>query len=460
MSRLQELGITPAVIQRYDQRIPRYTSYPTAPFWKPEFDAAAWQAHLEEHSTGNRDLSLYVHIPFCGKRCLFCGCNVIITRKEGVASEYLDVLQQEVRLLRRHYRGEGRVIQLHLGGGTPNFLDADEMLRLQQILSESFDFSADAERSIEVDPRVATPQQIESLARDHGFRRISFGVQDFHEETQLAIGREQTLECTLANAQAARDAGFHSINIDLIYGLPEQTIESWRNTIDAVLQLQPERIALYNFAFLPSRLPHQRSLDEASLPSLEAKLQMFMETHDRLTAAGWDFIGMDHYARRDDSLAVAQRHGSLRRNFMGYSTLRGTDLLAFGTSAISDFAGAFAQNVKKLSQYDAMVAEGLLPVERGLRLSPDDLLRQHVIEELMCNNALHYTGAYGNASRQLVHEQAERLAPLAEDGLVETTENALLVTPKGRLFLRNIAVVFDAYMQPNAGGIPLFSRSL
>ncbi|MGI8904900.1 MAG: oxygen-independent coproporphyrinogen III oxidase [Candidatus Sumerlaeaceae bacterium] len=456
---LASLGISAESIRAYDQRIPRYTSYPTAPCWTTAVGPAEWADHLRQRSENDRDLSLYVHIPFCGKRCLFCGCNVIITTKEGVAGDYLNRLEREVQLVRELWRGAGKVIQLHLGGGTPNYLTSDEMSRLNAIVSGAFTFSESAERSIEVDPRVATPEEIRQLAQVSGFRRISFGVQDFHEETQHAIGREQTLECTFANVAAARDAGFKSVNIDLIYGLPRQTAESWSASLDRVRELRPDRIALYNFAFLPGKLPHQRVLDEHEMPGAPLKLEMFIEAHERLTAEGWSFIGMDHYALAGDSLTQAQQAGTLRRNFMGYTTLRGTNLLGFGTSAISDFEGAFVQNVKKLSQYNSMIAEGLLPVERGLIRSADDELRRFIIEELMCNGVLRYDGARGSEISELVQVETARLHPLVDDGLIQLDPDALRVTHKGRLFLRNIAVVFDAYLKSSSDAL-LFSRAV
>jgi oxygen-independent coproporphyrinogen-3 oxidase len=330
------------------------------------------------------------------------------------------------------------------------------MSRLVEMLQQAFPFADGAERSIEVDPRVATPQEIERLAHANGFSRISFGVQDFHAETQHAIGREQTLDCTVANVRAARSSGFRSVNIDLIYGLPQQNLASWTESLDRVCELRPDRIALYNFAFLPGKLPHQRVLQEADMPSPQTKLQMFIEAHDRLTAQGWNFIGMDHYALEEDSLSKAQEAGTLRRNFMGYTTLRGTNLLGFGTSAISDFGGAFAQNVKKLSQYKAMLAEGLLPTERGLRLTADDELRRFAIEELMCNGTLLLDR---DDVRELVTQEAPSLRALAADGLIEQDSRSVRVTDRGRLFLRNIAVVFDAYYK-SAGNAPVFSRAI
>jgi len=459
MSSLTELGITPEAIRAYDQRIPRYTSYPTAPYWTEAFGPNEWLAHLDATSAQSRDLSLYAHIPFCGRRCKFCACNVIITRREGIAAAYLDILEKEVGLIRRHWRGTGQVIQLHLGGGTPNYLSGDEMARLIAILSDAFPFSPDAERSIEVDPRLATPEEIREFASRHGFRRISFGVQDFHPDTQEAIGREQTKECTVANVAAARESGIESVNIDLIYGLPRQTAESWQQTLDSVAELRPDRIALYNFAYLPNKLAHQRQFENEVMPSPSQKLEMFMAAHNRLTAEGWEFIGMDHYALKSDSLAKAQAAGTLRRNFMGYTTLRGTDMLSFGTSAISEFQGAFAQNVKKLSQYREMIEAELPPIERGILLTEDDRLRQYIIEELMCNGVLRFNGKYGDAAAIIAKAEHAQLSPLEEDGLLQVHDDRIVVTQKGRMFLRNIAVVFDAWVRKSEQK-PMFSRAV
>lgn len=457
---LASLGITPELIRAYDRRIPRYTSYPPAPYWSPSVTPEQWEGHLRAASDSPpAPLSLYVHIPFCARRCHFCACNVIITRKDRVVSDYLDQLAAEVDLLRRHYRGQGPVVQLHLGGGTPNYLQPEQMRRLLAILEKAFPFAPGAERSIEMDPRIARPEQI-ALLSELGFNRVSFGVQDFHAETQAAIGRTQTLECTVANVEAARRHGMRSVNLDLVYGLPRQTVSSWARTLETVLALRPDRLAIYNFAWLPRQVPNQRSIAEDELPPPDQKLEMFIAAHDVLRGAGYEFIGMDHYALAGDALAVARRDGTLRRNFMGYTTLRGTDLLAFGASAISDFHGMFVQNVKKLSQYSALVAErGVLPVERGLLLSEDDRLRRHVIEEIMCNGHLLFTGPYGEQVRALVAENFEALRPLEDDGIVVRDGDGLSVTAKGRLFLRNVAHVFDAWARRPAGS-PIYSRAV
>ncbi|MGF1571794.1 MAG: oxygen-independent coproporphyrinogen III oxidase [Sumerlaeia bacterium] len=450
--------ITPETIAQYDERIPRYTSYPTVPFWTTEFGPEQFQSHLIEKTEGaETPLSLYVHLPFCAKRCLFCACNVIITSKQTVADDYLDVLEKEIKLARKHYKGNGKVIQLHLGGGTPNFLHHQQMDRLISILESEFDFSPTAERSIEIDPRVASPEDVHHLFTAQKFNRISYGVQDLHDETQAAIGREQACEITFRNVKAARDAGFTSVNIDLIYGLPMQTEASWAKTLEGVLELRPDRIALYNFAYLPERLPHHQKLEEDQLPDRDLKVAMFMNAHDAFAANGWTFIGMDHYALASDGLAVALQNASLRRNFMGYTTLNGTDLLSFGVSSISDFQGAFAQNVKKLSTYKSMVEAGELPVERGLRLNQNDLIRRFCVESVMCNGYLEFNTPELKAIQQQAQANLQRLE---QEGLLELTSTALRVTLKGRVFLRNIAVVFDSYLQSPKNGKPMFSRAV
>ncbi|MBN1518215.1 oxygen-independent coproporphyrinogen III oxidase [Candidatus Sumerlaeota bacterium] len=460
---LHALGITAEKIREYDRRIPRYTSYPAAPVWTEAFGAEEWQAHLRATGENVRRLALYVHVPFCGKRCLFCGCNVIVTPKRETAEAYLDTLERELALLRQRYTGDAQVAQLHFGGGTPNYLELEQLARVLGMLRGRFEFEREAEISIEADPRIATPEIIRGYYEDCGFNRISFGVQDFNVKTQEAIGRGQTRDITFRNVQAAREAGFQSVNIDLIYGLPLQTEATWRKTIDEILQLRPDRIALYNFAYLPERMRHQQRLDAAQLPAPETKLSMFIESHDRLIANGWSFIGMDHYALREDALTRAQREGSLRRNFMGYTTLRGMDMLALGVSSISDFQGAYAQNTKKLSVQRKMIEAGLLPVERGLKLSDEDLFRRYVIEEVMCNGLLRFeadAGVPGRHPGDLVVAERERLAPLEQDGLIELHPGRLVVTEKGRIFLRNIAVVFDAYLRPGMDKKPVFSRAV
>ncbi|MCC5875762.1 MAG: oxygen-independent coproporphyrinogen III oxidase [Candidatus Sumerlaeia bacterium] len=458
MQTLESMGINAETINQYDQRIPRYTSYPTAPFWTEEFDASRWSDHLRQNAGNEDPVSLYVHIPFCGKHCLFCACNVIITPRRDVAEDYLGYLEKEISLVSEQADVKGPVVQLHFGGGTPNYLDLDQMERVVRALEASYPFAKDAERSIEIDPRVANPEYIAGLHHRLGFNRISFGTQDFNEDTQSAIGRGQTREVTFENVTAARKNGYGSVNIDLIYGLPRQDEDTWRETLDTVAELRPDRIALYNFAFLPSKLAHQRALSEEVLPAPSLKLQMFIEAHNRLTHEGYVFIGMDHYALATDSLAKALEDGSLRRNFMGYNTLRGTGMLSFGTSAISDYRGAFAQNDKKLSVYKRMITEGHIPVERGLPLSPEDLERRHLIEELMCGGVIRLD-ALSSRAREIIREERGELTSLEEGGLLTVSDDEIRVTGKGRVFLRNIAVIFDEWIR-KARTKHLFSRAV
>jgi oxygen-independent coproporphyrinogen-3 oxidase len=458
--------LTPEFVERYNVRGPRYTSYPAAPYWTPAFDGDAWKRHLTARAAGDgregsgaspRPLSLYVHIPFCQRHCHFCACNVIITEKEGIAGRYLDAVEQEVELVARLASTGREVVQLHLGGGTPNYLTGDEMARLMAILRGAFTFAEDAEVSIEVDPRISSPEEIERLAKVDGFNRISFGAQDFDEETQEAIGRSQTWDVTRRQTEAARANGFSSVNLDLIYGLPRQTIASWRETIDRFLDLRPDRLALYNFAYLPERVANQRHIDERELPCADDKLTMFLETNARLLEAGYRFIGLDHYALEGDTLTAALDDGSLRRNFMGYTTLLGTDLLGFGVSAISDFEGVFTQSTKILTEYERLLDERRLPTERGLALSTDDERRRYLVERIMCAGNVReadYAARYGEGFAAAHGEELERLAPLATDGLVVINNAGLYVTPMGRFFLRNVAMVFDAYLPKSA---PIFN---
>jgi oxygen-independent coproporphyrinogen-3 oxidase len=468
--------LSPEFFTKYDVRGPRYTSYPTVPYWSKDWTSDDWlgvlaEAAQESPSGEYQPLSLYVHIPFCKHHCAFCACNVIITSQEGIASRYLDSVEQEIALISENTAANRQVVQLHLGGGTPNYLTGEEMTRLITMLHDAYRFHPDGERSIEVDPRTSSVEEIRRLRQEHQFNRISFGAQDFHGATQEAIGRTQTYEITLKLVEESRRVGFDSINIDLIYGLPAQSRASWRETIDRFLDLRPSRLALYNFAFLPKMLSHQRGIDPNALPDVGEKLEMFLETNERLLEAGYRFIGMDHYALENDDLTRALDDGTLHRNFMGYTTLRGTDMLSFGVSAISDAVGVFSQNTKKLSVYEKELAEGRLPVERGLILSDDDLQRRWVIETLMCSGRLEkaeyrqlfdadFDAKYGAA--------LEELEPLVADQLVVLEDDAVIVTPAGRFFLRNIAMPFDAYLGQNKpggesarkSGKPTFSRTL
>jgi oxygen-independent coproporphyrinogen-3 oxidase len=389
---------------------------------------------------------------------------VIVTSQPGIADRYLDSVEREVELVRSCLGGNRQIVQLHLGGGTPNYLNSAQMARLISILGRNLHFAPGAEVAIEVDPRVSDADEIRRLHDVDGFNRISFGVQDFHEATQEAIGRSQTWEKTLELGRAAREVGFESVNIDLIYGLPEQSRGSWRTTMKRFLELRPSRVAMYNFAFLPGRLAHQRRLDPSKLPDAAEKLSMFLESNELLLSHGYRFIGMDHYALEEDSLTRALDDGTLHRNFMGYTTLRGTDMVAFGVSAISDAFGGYVQNTKKLSRYEEELAGGRLPVEQGIILSDEDTRRRWIIESLLCGGMLNrsaFESTFGIGLQEYYGAELERLEPFEADGLLEISDEAIRVTPAGRFFMRNIAMVFDTYLQSTGRSTsPVFSKVL
>jgi oxygen-independent coproporphyrinogen-3 oxidase len=438
-----------ALIQKYNYSGPRYTSYPTAlefaeSYGEPQFLEAV--ARYPE-----RPLSLYVHIPFCHKLCYFCGCNKIVTRQQHKADQYLDALEQEI--LHRAPLFAGRqVSQLHWGGGTPTYLNKAQISRLMQILRSQFNFNADAEISIEVDPREIELDVLDHL-RHEGFNRLSMGVQDFNKEVQRLVNREQDEEFIFALIKRARDIGFTSTNIDLIYGLPKQTPESFAFTLKRVAELSPDRLSVFNYAHLPTLFAAQRKIKDADLPTAQQKLDILQATISSLTDSGYQFIGMDHFARPDDELAMAQREGVLHRNFQGYTTQGDTDLLGFGVSAISMIGDSYAQNQKELKRYYQQVDETGNALWRGIALTRDDCIRRDVIKALICNFRLDYAAverAWDVDFQDYFAEDLKLLAPLAKDGLVDVDEKGIQVTPKGRLLIRNICMCFDAYLRQKA----------
>ena len=438
-----------ALIQKYNYSGPRYTSYPTAlefaeSYGEPQFLEAV--ARYPE-----RPLSLYVHIPFCHKLCYFCGCNKIVTRQQHKADQYLDALEQEI--LHRAPLFAGRqVSQLHWGGGTPTYLNKAQISRLMQILRSQFNFNADAEISIEVDPREIELDVLDHL-RHEGFNRLSMGVQDFNKEVQRLVNREQDEEFIFALIKRARDIGFTSTNIDLIYGLPKQTPESFAFTLKRVAELSPDRLSVFNYAHLPTLFAAQRKIKDADLPTAQQKMDILQATISSLIDSGYQFIGMDHFARPDDELAVAQREGVLHRNFQGYTTQGDTDLLGFGVSAISMIGDSYAQNQKELKRYYQQVDETGNALWRGIALTRDDCIRRDVIKALICNFRLDYAAverAWDVDFQDYFAEDLKLLAPLAKDGLVDVDEKGIQVTPKGRLLIRNICMCFDAYLRQKA----------
>jgi oxygen-independent coproporphyrinogen-3 oxidase len=460
--RLRDLD--PAFLRRYDLHGPRYTSYPPVPQWNETIDADALERHLAatRERSADRPLSIYVHLPFCITRCSFCACNVIVSPKmEEVSDPYLDQLEQETEMYARRLDSRRPVVQLHWGGGTPTYLSPDQLRRAHAITVSRFRLADDAEQSIEIHVNWTSDEHLRALA-ELGFNRLSLGVQDFDERTQAAINRFQTHERTRAIVELARALGFQGINFDLVYGLPHQTAASFADTIDKVIDLKPDRLAVYNFAYLPGQLAHQRALDPATLPPPEEKLRIFLEAHDRFIEAGYRYIGMDHFALPNDELARAYDEGTMQRNFMGFTTRAGADLIAMGVSAIGGIDGLYVQNVKKLPRYRRALAAGRFPVERGFLLSRDDRIRRDVIGGLMCRDHIdkrEVEARHGIVFDEYFAEELRRLTPMLEDGLLTVSADSLDVTFLGRLLVRNIAMVFDAHLK-RPGKERVFSKTI
>ncbi|RLM14698.1 oxygen-independent coproporphyrinogen III oxidase [Gibbsiella quercinecans] len=438
-----------ALIQKYNYSGPRYTSYPTALEFNQNYDEAAFQRAAARYP--ERPLSLYVHIPFCHKLCYFCGCNKLVTRQTHKADEYLAALEREIIARAPLFAGR-RVSQMHWGGGTPTYLDKRQISQLVAMLRQHFDIQPGAEMSIEVDPREIELDVLDHL-RHEGFNRLSMGVQDFNKDVQRLVNREQDEDFIFALIARAKALGFNSSNIDLIYGLPKQTPESFAFTLQRVIALSPDRLSVFNYAHLPNLFAAQRKIKDADLPNAQQKLVILQETIAALTRAGYQFIGMDHFARPGDELAQAQRAGQLHRNFQGYTTQGDCDLLGLGVSAISMLGDSYAQNQKELKAYYSSVEERGNALWRGLALSADDCLRRDVIKTLICNFQLDYAPIekqYGIPFNAYFADDLALLAPLVDDGLVERLPDRLRVTPRGRLLIRNICMCFDVYLRKPA----------
>ncbi|MBT9476024.1 oxygen-independent coproporphyrinogen III oxidase [Polaromonas sp.] len=443
----------PELIRRFDVSGPRYTSYPTADRFVEAFTSDHFVQALEQRRSGAAamvlPLSLYVHIPFCESLCYYCACNKIITKHHERGEAYLRYLSREVDLHTAHL-GVGQVVsQLHLGGGTPTFLSDGELRELMAMLRRSFTLAPGGEYSIEVDPRTVDAGRLATLA-ELGFNRLSFGVQDFDPVVQKAVHRIQPAEQVFALVASARQLGFESINVDLIYGLPQQTPESFDRTLAQVNELRPDRIALYAYAHLPERFKPQRRIITAELPNADAKLSMLSRSLAAFENAGYVYVGMDHFALPNDALAVAKRQGRLHRNFQGYSTQPDCDLLGLGVSAIGRVGATYSQNAKTLEEYYDHLDQGRLPVVRGLALTRDDLLRRSVIMALMCQGELQYESidlAYLIDFKSYFAAELETLAGMEEQGLVEVSDTGIQVTAMGWFFVRGVAMVFDRYLQ-------------
>lgn len=450
---VHDLTFDKALIERLAGNGPRYTSYPTADRFHAAFGEAEYRQLASDHfAPGNlRPLSLYLHIPFCNTICYYCACNKIITKDKSLAKDYLDYLDKEIALQVPLFAGRARVEQLHFGGGTPTFLSDAQLERLIGTLRQNFEFAPgdQGEYSIEIDPRKVQPATIELLGK-LGFNRISLGVQDFDPSVQAAVNRIQSEAETQQVIDAARSNGFKSVSIDLIYGLPKQTLAGFDTTLDKVIAMRPDRLSVYNYAHLPHLFMPQRRIADADLPSPDAKLDILSHAIGKLAAAGYVYIGMDHFALPDDELAVAQRAGTLHRNFQGYSTHDDIDLLALGVSAIGKIGASYSQNVRTTDEYYALLDQGKLPIFRGVQLTRDDELRRDLIQQLMCQFALDIRKI--EAQWQIVFAdyfaaELPKLAEFATEGLLEIDAQQLRIQPRGRLLVRNIAMLFDRHLR-------------
>ncbi len=452
------------LLRRYDRPGPRYTSYPTAPQFS---DAFGSKDLLEVIRNSNEDpipraLSLYVHVPFCVSPCFYCGCNRIITRDEKRGEKYLVDLMKETAMLAPLFDADREVIQLHFGGGTPNFLSPVQIGNYLEFLRQHFHFSTAANRdiSIEIDPRCVKPDDIAALAAI-GFNRASLGVQDFDPEVQKAVNRIQSVEETLAVIQACREHGFQSVNVDLIYGLPKQTLAGFSKTLDTVIAARPDRIAVYSYAHMPQLFKPQRQLDESLLPSAETKLALLQLAIEKLMHAGYCYIGMDHFALPEDELAIAQKKGNLHRNFMGYTTHAATDLIGLGVSSISHIGESFSQNPRDLISWEAKIETGQLPTWRGMQLNEDDVIRADLIQAWMCQGEIdikNFEDRHNIYFQSYFSKDLARLQALVADGLVTISSSHLKATARGRLLLRIIASCFDRYIASD--NVTQFSKTI
>jgi oxygen-independent coproporphyrinogen-3 oxidase len=453
----------PDLLRRHDRPGPRYTSYPTAPHFHDGFDAPALRQAIADSNQLARALSLYVHVPFCSSPCFYCGCNRVITRDRGRGHSYVSRVLAEADLLAPQFDDGREVIQLHLGGGTPNFLDAEAMTTLVEGLRRRFDFSDSPQRdfSIELDPRFIDTRDVAMLAR-LGFNRASLGVQDFDPQVQESINRVQGVQQTLDILRACRDSGMRSVNVDLIYGLPGQSLEGFGRTLELVLALRPDRLAVYGYAHLPHLFRAQKQIDESRLPSPEDKLALLGLAVEKLSAAGYQYIGMDHFALPEEDLSRAQRAGQLHRNFMGYTTHADTDLLGLGVSAISHIGATYSQNPRDLPSWEDAVDQGQLPVWRGVALSADDQLRAELIQQLMCQGEVDGVllgQRHGVDFEQYFAEDLRSVQRLQEDGLAEYRDGVVRASEPGRPLLRLLAMCFDPYLRA-AHEQPRYSRAI
>jgi oxygen-independent coproporphyrinogen III oxidase len=445
------LRVPMQLLRRFDVAGPRYTSYPTADRWAAAYDADSYRNALAKRveQATHRPLALYVHLPFCQSICYYCACNKIITRDRSRSARYVDYLEREIELQAGLLGDAQRVVQMHWGGGTPTFLSHEELARLFGVVRRYFRLTDDGDYSIEIDPRTLSIDTLEIL-RGLGFNRLSFGVQDFDPEVQRAVHRLQDAQQSVDAIANARRLGFRSINVDLIYGLPKQHVIGFRRTLARVIDCAPDRIALYSYAHLPTVFKPQRRILESDLPGAEGRVELLSAAIRDLTGAGYLYIGMDHFARPDNELALAQREGRLQRNFQGYSSHAESDLLGFGISAIGQLARAYSQNVKTLEEYYEHLDRGMLPIARGIELTGDDAVRRAVIQSLMCDFQMQlqpFESAHSIDFEVYFREELSELEPFVQAGLLHRDTQCLTVSPLGRFFIRNICMVFDRYLR-------------
>ncbi len=456
-------SVTTELLLKYDRPGPRYTSYPTAIEFHEGFGAAEYLDRLAvARRSPDQPLSLYIHLPFCHQRCTFCGCTVIITRKEEVSQHYLEILMREIPLVAERLGERRRVVQYHWGGGTPTYQTIPQMRALDEVVREHFDIAEDAEVAIEVDPRITSDEQLTAL-REMGFNRLSMGVQDFSDDVQEAINRGQTLEETEALFEKGRELGYGSINLDLVYGLPLQTPERFGSTLENVIRLKPDRVACYSFAHIPWIRGNQRRIEKDALPTAEEKFSLFGAAIRSFVGGGYRMIGMDHFALPEDEMAIAAENRRLHRNFMGYTVMPATGMIGLGVSSIGDLEGAYVQNTKKLSRYQQAIDEGTLPVSKGYLLSADDVIRRDVITRLMCNFFLDVKGVeerHGIDFAEYFADELEALEKPAGHGFVKMSPGAIDVIGAGRLFIRNVCMIFDVHTREKRGERPMFSRTV
>jgi oxygen-independent coproporphyrinogen-3 oxidase len=451
-------------LKKYDKPGPRYTSYPTAPLFSNKFTTKDYREEIIKTNSGDSapDLSLYFHFPYCDTLCYFCGCTMLVTNDRNKIKRYNAEIKKEVDMILPLISSKRKVSQLHWGGGTPSYLSPDEIKEVGIYVKERFNFSGDIEASVEIDPRDLTFEHIQAFA-DSGFNRVSMGVQDLNPIVQKAINRIQPLDITLDAVNWSRKVGVKSVNIDLIYGLPHQTRNTFSETLDEIIKISPDRIAVFNYAHVPWMKKHQQVMPAEALPGPEDKLRMLIMTIEKLSDAGYWYIGMDHFAKPDDELSVAQREKTLYRNFQGYSTKAGCDVYAFGMSAISQFTDIYAQNVKTVKEYSERMNSDSLATHVGYRMTKDDHIRKETINNLMCHLEIDKTaisGKFGINFDDYFASSVSQLKPFEEEGLVNITNNKIEIAELGKLVIRNIAMCFDAYLEEMTKGKPIFSRTV